>query len=158
MEDKRIQLITNTSRSGAAFERTTRQSDFNSLIASDVKAIKWILSLINALELSKRPTDLKSFWNTEFGESVQKQTNGQERLKLAAWWRFALLFKKELGDSRGRGVVGAAIAMVEQERERASYTLIKNPITAKRAGIEQGLFERVEAFIKENWRELTNRR
>lgn len=156
MQDKRINLITDTSRKGKVFKPTATNPDMNSLLANDVKVIKWIMALIGTLQMMKHPTTIEHFRQTSFGDGQCKELTGKEFRKLAAWWAFVLEFQIALKSKRGKNFAGAAIALIQQEAERANYALIKNPLTSSRAGLDHEDFERVEGFIEENWRNLIN--
>jgi hypothetical protein len=156
MEDKRIQLITPGDRKGPVFKRTQRPPDMNSLLANNVKVIKWIMALQGTLVALKMPTTLEAFTQSPFGHKQCKDLTHRELRKLASWWDFVSKFKKHLKSAHGGKVAGAAISMIQQECERANYTIISNPLTAGRAGVEGELFGEIEEFIQEHWRNLIN--
>ena len=71
--DKRINLITGTTRKGPVFDRTRTTKDLNSLLASDVHLVKWIQALRHTLIAVGIPHDLKGFQDTPWGKEQTKE-------------------------------------------------------------------------------------
>ena len=154
MNDKRIQLVTGTGRKGPVFERTSVDERFNSLLASDMAATKWIMSLRDALMIAGHGSTWADFKDTPYGKEVVEKMDTTERGKAMALWAFVEEFDKALEEAAPR-FMAAFRMLLEIQKEKNSYGVLNVSFTHDKARINEDLFTRLEEFVARNWRSIT---
>jgi len=156
MKNKRINLKTSTSRNGKVFTRTKLPIQMDSLMADQLRLVKWIQAIRHSMEAVKIDPEFENFRKeTEWGDQVTKLMSARERRMLAAWWRFCNDFDIFL-KTRGAKVMATALILINQHVERSKYTIIKSPLSAESSTLDGKLFTLLESFIERNWQELKN--
>ena len=153
MENKRIQLKTDTARKGPVFERTKTVLNINSLVADVVGLVKFIMANQNALRAVRGSSSWEEYLDTEPGTRLKKEAHGRELIRARAWWNFCEEFHRELHRESGKMVMGAALMLLASKVEREAGHIFRDP-KKKDYGVSPEILQRIHEFIDKNWREL----